>query len=126
VFTHYCFVDDEAFTTYFNPDFTCNSHKENFTVKDSHACCEKTNSDNSYDFFVSDDCCSNEVNVVQIDTELITHNFNIEIIGGFPALAPEIKIFPLIKDEKEVLLHNPPPKFLMTSERLATFQRYLI
>lgn len=93
-------------------------------AKEDHSCCEKLDFD--YDVKVSEDCCLNEVEVLQIGTDLLNHDGNIEFVGisalGFDTPA----VIGASEEPKVQIANNSPPFTLSTLERLSNLQVYVI
>lgn len=90
----------------------------------SHACC---NTNPNQPIQISDNCCQNSVDILNIDTDVINFNPEANLISHFVALSfPTIPTIYQNPEVNKVLTENRPPSIPSTTQRLSSLQLYLI
>lgn len=120
IYKHHCSHGGEFYGVFVDVAHDC--EPEDAKEVEKHACCSGAISKS---LEVNEDCCTSDVQMYQIDTDLALNDFEINFLTPvtFSTLSsvafsiPELAIntFP-----------NKAPPLLTTSERLALFQIYLI
>lgn len=121
VYKHYCSHGEMFYGIYVDVAHGCEP-EEIEEVTESHDCCA---SSSESDLKVNYDCCTSNVHMYQIDTDLAINDFKIDFINQFSFSFSNSVLFS-IPEFKEVSTSNKAPPVLSTLRRLSLFQMYLI
>ena len=75
VYKHYCSHGGVFYGVFLDVNHDCASEK---AVEDNHACCTNPAAPNENDFKFTEECCTSDVDLYQIDTDLINHDLKFE------------------------------------------------
>src|SRR5690554_8102177 len=91
-------------------------------LEEAHVCCStsKTN-----DLQIKEECCTSDVHMYQIDTDLATNDFKVNFINNFNLTFSNSVAF-IVPEYRKIPTSNKAPPVLRTLERLSLFQFYLI
>lgn len=123
VYKHYCNQSKMAQSYFVMLESDCNM-PEMAEADCQIDCCHKEKGDETQ---MHDDCCTNNMEYFQINSDLIIHDFKVEI----PKILPSTQIIGLTlteitnEDKKGLIVIVPPPN-LTTPQRLSLIQTYLI
>ena len=121
VYKHYCSHGGMLYGVYFDVEHGCEP-EEIEEITGSHNCCA---SSSESDLKVEDECCTSNVQMYQIDTDLAVSDSKIDLINQFSFTFSSSILFSIL-EFKEVSTSNKAPPVLSTLERLSLFQMYLI
>lgn len=91
-------------------------------VNDSNECCATTSSNGLQ---VEEECCTSDVQMYQIDTDLATNDSKIEFVNHFTYSFSNSLYFS-IPEYRVITISNKAPPALTTPKRLSLYQIYLI
>lgn len=113
VYKHYC-----------NQSKIVKSHILVLDVDCQIACCHIVK---DYETQMQDDCCSHNMEYYHINSDLIKHNFKVEItkIHSLTPINGLTIAENLFEQEKKTVVPSPPPN-PTTHQRLSLYQMYLI
>nr|WP_133122139.1 hypothetical protein [Brumimicrobium salinarum] len=121
MYKHYCSHDGAYYGVFVDVEHECqpNSHDKD---ESDHSCCAiEIEGQNQFET----DCCTSDVKVYQLDTDLATHDNSIDFKNHFSTTFNVLPLFAIIQVEDSKFLNKSPPA-LPTLKRLSFFQRYLI
>jgi len=119
VYKHYCSFGGEFYGLFMDVNHDCGPD----TAEEVHACCSVK--DVNYDIQIKEECCTSDVDVYQIDTDLIYQDEDVELVKTFVCSIPYAVKLPFPK-VKELATSNKAPPALTLNRRLSLFQRYLL
>ncbi len=121
VYKHYCSHGGMFYGVFVDVSHGCEPEVSE-ELAEAHECCSSSNTN---DLQIKEDCCTSDVHMYQIDTDLTTHEFKIDFSNHFVFSFSNSVSFS-IPEYKEISISNKAPPVLTTLERLSLFQMYLI
>lgn len=120
VYKHYCNHGGVFYGVFVDVNHNCGPEQ---ATEEAHACCSNGSSESDFKF--TEECCTSDVSFYQIDTDLISHDIEVDFVSVFtPAFS--IPVTPVFPEYTKILTTNKAPPVLTISERLSLFQMYLI
>jgi hypothetical protein len=124
VYEHHCSQAGTFYGVSSEFDHHCEDKKEEISTSCKNtekSCCEKPTNEKQ----ASNNCCTTDVNWVQLDTDLSIHNLDFEFDKGLNiAFISNFKLFQPQSKNKTEECRGPPPKLLKPSH--SSLQSYLI
>lgn len=120
VYKHHCSHGGQFYGVFVDVAHDC--EPEDTEEVEKHECCTVA-SNKSLE--LKEDCCTSDIKVYQIDTDLALNDFKIDFLSPVAFSTVESVVFPT-PDFAINTFPNKAPPLLTTSERLALFQTYLI
>lgn len=124
VYEHHCSQSGTFYGVFSEFDHECEDKKQSKPIacdNSEKACCQKSSNEEK----VSDNCCTTDVNWVQLATDLSINNIDFEFEKDLNALL--ISDFTLFQPQSKIKIEEcrgPPPKLLKPSH--SVLQCYLI
>lgn len=130
VYKHYCNHEGELYRFFVNVDHECDEKET-----EPQACHPDTHSSNVEknkccdleEVVVHENCCTSDVELHQIDTDLIVHDGKISIdYNSSIAFYTPVTIEYVLQNKVNQPKNNSPPFTITITERLAQLQMYLL
>lgn len=122
VYKHYCIHGGDFYGVFVDVSHSCETEEGAEETKDAHECCGESG-DN--DLRVEEKCCTSNVSIYQMDTDLATNDIKVDFINHLDYSVSSFVLFS-IPANRGVLISNKAPPALTTPGRLSLFQTYLI
>jgi hypothetical protein len=124
VYEHHCSQSGTFYGVFTEFDHECEKKKKEVSTTcgaSEKSCCKKPSNQEQ----ISDNCCSTDLNWVQLDTDLSIHDLEFEFDSGLAvSFNSNFKIFQPQSQVKTEECRGPPPKLQKATQSL--LQSYLI
>lgn len=121
VYKHYCNQDKIVQSYFLMPNDDCDV-PEMVEEEGAHDCCHSDDMTQMHD-----DCCSHNMEFYQINSDLIVHDFKVEITKNITSTPVNgLTLIVDVSEQKENTVRPIPPPSLTTPQRLSLYQTYLI
>lgn len=120
VYTHYCNHGGVFYGVFVDVNHSCELDER---AEEAHACCTIESFKSDYQF--TQECCTSDVDIYHIDTDLISSDLKFDFAMVFTPVFSNLFPIPLA-DCNRISIANKAPPTLTNMERLSLFQKYLI
>jgi len=129
VYKHYCNHEGELYRLFIDIEHECDSEEAQTHECQFHELAAQVDETNCCDAeeTIHENCCTDDVQVYQIDSDLIAHNgeISLDYVPVFAFSTPLVLDY-IFKKHTDQPKENSPPFTIPITERLAQLQMYLL